>query len=153
MRKFGKPGFKGIGTASGAAMGRIAVKIFECNGCSRQYRAEKPVQCGTCGRLDFSKIDSIAEANRLGELRLLLGAGIISELRTQVHFSLMAHRADGVGVKVGEYWADAVYIEDGKQVIEDTKGAITDLAKWKLRHMAAQGLPVTIVTAKGKHRG
>jgi len=147
-----KPRFGGFRKIGGAHIGQKAVKIYECNGCGRQYRAEKPVQCGDCGRLDFNKIDSITEANRLGELRLLVHAGHITNLETQVRFPLMAHRSDGVGVKVGTYIADAVYMRDGLRVIEDSKPdkVMSDLAAWKLRHMAAQGMPVTIVTPKGK---
>lgn len=160
-KAFRKPGFRKIG---GSHIGTMAVKIYECNGCGLQHRMEapahpgaklqKPSQCKSCGRMDFNKIDSITEANRLGELRLLLMHGKISGLETQVRFPLMAHRADGVGVKVGTYIADAVYfdVEKGVQVIEDTKpdNVMSDVAAWKLRHMAAQGLPVTIVTPKGK---
>lgn len=156
MRKaFRKPGFKGIGRASGAAVGAIAVKVFVCHGCGLQHKGQKPPQCLDCGRMDFAKYDSIGEAGRYANLLLRLKAGLISNLETQVRFPLMAHRADGVGVKVGEYWADFVYLrtEDGQRVIEDFKGALTDVAAWKLRHMAAQGTPVTIVTEKGKHYG
>lgn len=154
MRKaFRKPGFKGLGKASGSAVGKIAVKVYVCRGCGVQHKHDKPAQCLGCGRMDFEKFDSIGEVNRYAELLLRVHAGLISNLETQVRFPLMAHRADGVGVKVGEYWADFVYLRDGQQVIEDFKGAITDVAAWKLRHMTAQGLPVTIVTAKGKHNG
>lgn len=150
----GHTGFRKI---SGQKIGAIAVKIFECNGCHAQHKGTKPPQCLACGRMDFRKIDSQTEAVRLGELRLLLAAGKINNLRFQVRFQLMAARADGVAVKVGEYIADFVYdrAEDGAQVIEDAKseGVISDLASWKLRHMAAQGMPVTIVTSKGKHNG
>lgn len=157
-----KPRFGGFRKIGGAHIGAKAIKIYECNGCGRQYRMDapahpgqkmqKPTQCGDCGRMDFNKIDSITEANRLGELRLLVHAGHITNLETQVRFPLMAHRSDGVGVKVGTYIADAVYIRDGLRVIEDSKPdkVMSDLAAWKLRHMAAQGMPVTIVTPKGK---
>lgn len=155
-------GFGGFRKIGGAHIGQKAVKIYECNGCGLQHRMEaaahpgqklqKPTQCRACGRMDFNKIDSITEANRLGELRLLVSAGLITDLETQVRFPLMAHRSDGVGVKVGTYIADAVYFRDGLRVIEDSKpdNIMSDLASWKLRHMAAQGLPVTIVTPKGR---
>jgi len=156
MRKaFGRPGFKGIGKASGAAVGAIAIKVYVCRGCGLQHKADKPVQCKACGRMDFSKFDSTGEANRYAELLLRVSAGLIHSLETQVRFPLMAHRADGAAVKVGEYWADFCYVraDTSERVTEDFKGAMTDLAAWKLRHMAAQGMPVTIVTAKGKHNG
>lgn len=139
---------------SGAHIGKIAVKIYECCGCHAQFKGDKPAQCKACGRMDFRKIDSKTEANRLGELRLLLQVGLIENLEIQVRFPLVAHRADGRGVKVGDYIADFVYQRDGSRVIEDTKshGIMDPLAAWKLRHMEAQGMPVTIVTDKGKFK-
>ena len=148
-----RPSFRGIGKASGAAIGKLAIKVYECNGCRVQYKGDRPQQCKACGRLDFTKIDSVTEANRLGELRLLQHAGIISNLEFQVRFPLMAARADGTAHKVGTYIADFVYIKDGQQIIEDAKGAIAPEAELKLRWMAGMGLPVQIVTAKGTHRG
>lgn len=148
----GPTGFRKI---SGQKIGAIAVKIFECNGCHAQYKGTKPPQCLACGRMDFRKIDSQTEAVRLGELRLLLAAGKITNLEFQVRFPLMAARPGGVAEKVGDYIADFVYrrAEDGARVIEDAKSeeVISDLASWKLRHMAAQGMPVSIVTSKGRY--
>lgn len=160
-------GLKGIGRASGSQIGRIAVKLYVCGGCGLQHKGVErpdktgkvrfgaPMQCmnADCGRMDFTCFDSTGEAGRWAQLLLLSFAGRITDLSRQVRFDLMAHRADGVGVKVGEYIADFVYQRDGERVIEDFKGAITDIASWKLRHMAAQGMPVAIVTSKGKHNG
>jgi len=144
-------GFSHFRKVSGAHIGKLAIKIFECCGCHAQYKGEKPAQCLACGRMDFRKIDSQTEANRLGELRLLLAAGKIENLEIQVRFPLMAHRPDGKAAVVGHYIADFQYHRDGVRVIEDTKshGIMDPLAAWKLRHMAAQGLPVTVVTPKG----
>lgn len=148
-----RPSFRGIGKASGAAIGKLAIKVYECNGCGVQHKGDRPAQCLGCGRLDFTKIDSQTEAARLSQLRLMQRAGIISNLEFQVRFPLMAARADGVAVKVATYIADFVYTRDGKQIIEDAKGAIAPEAELKLRWMAGMGLPVQIVTAKGKHNG
>lgn len=147
-----RPSFRGIGKASGAAIGKLAVKVYECNGCGAQHKGDRPAQCLACGRMDFTKIDSVTEANRLGELRLLRNAGIISDLQTQVRFPLLAWRA-GNACTVGHYIADFTYYRDGERIIEDAKGAISPEAQLKLRWMAGMGLPVQIVTAKGKHRG
>lgn len=151
----GKPSFRGLGRASGTAVGKIAVKVYVCRGCGLQHKLDKPVQCLQCGRMDFSKFDSVGEAGRYGNLLLRVKAGLIKDLETQVRIPLLAHRPDGLAAKVGEYWADFIYTrcEDDARVIEDFKGALTDLAAWKLRHMAAQGMPVTIITEKGKHNG
>lgn len=147
-----KPSFRGLGKASGAAIGKLAVKVYECNGCGVQHRGDRPPQCLGCGRMDFTKIDSVTEANRLGELRLLQNAGIISDLQTQVRFPLLAWRT-GQACTVGHYIADFVYTRDGQRIIEDAKGAISPEAQLKLRWMAGMGMPVTIVTSKGKHNG
>lgn len=154
-KNFGKTSFRGLGRASGTAVGKIAIKIYVCRGCGLQHKAEKPAQCLDCGRMDFSKFDSVGEAGRYANLLLRLKAGLIRDLETQVRFPLMAARPDGLPAKVGEYWADFVYFrcEDGERVIEDYKGALTDVAALKLRWMAAMGSPVTIITEKGKHNG
>lgn len=141
-------GWRSIGRASGAQVGKIAIKVYVCRGCSVHHRGKKPLQCH-CGRMDFTLFDSQGEANRWATLELLERAGQISELTRQVRFPLMARRADGLGVKVGEYIADFCYVEDGRQVIEDFKGAMTDVAALKIRWMEAMSLPVKITTAKG----
>lgn len=160
MKPHRKPGFRGIGRVGGAAIGKIAIKTYVCRGCGVQHKGEKvgskmraPVQCLGCGRMDFDHFDSNGEAGRWAALVLKASAGLISDLQRQIRFDLMAARPDGVAVKVGQYIADFAYVRDGARVIEDFKGPITDLAAWKLRHMAAQGMPVTIVTAKGTHHG
>jgi hypothetical protein len=93
------------------------------------------------------KFDSKAEARRWAELLLRERAGLISRLERQVRFPLDAFRVCGPPQTVGHYVADFVYVEDGKQIIEDAKGgAITDLASWKLRHVHAQyGAEVKLV--------
>lgn len=104
--------------------------------------------------MDFAKYDSMGEAGRYAALRLRVLAGLIKDLETQVRFPLMT-LCDGRPVKVATYIADFVYVEteSGKQIIEDFKGALTDVAALKLRWMAGQGQPVKIVTKEGIHRG
>lgn len=53
--------------------------------------------------------------------------GIISDLRSQVKFRLPC----GSG-----YVADFVYIKDGAEVVEDTKGVLTDVFKLKSKCLA-----------------
>lgn len=153
-----KGGFRGIARVAGSSIGKIAVKTYVCRGCAVHHRGvdvdgkfRAPIQCLGCGRMDFDTFDSSGEAKRWAELLLKVHAGLISDLSRQIRFDLMAHRADGAAVKVGQYIADFAYTRDGARVIEDYKGPITDLSAWKLRHMAAQGMPVTVVTAKGTH--
>ncbi len=79
--------------------------------------------------------DSQKEYRRFFELSLLLRAGAITELKRQVEFELIPaqREPDTVGVRGGvkqgkviehavKYVADFVYKENGKLVVEDTKG-------------------------------
>lgn len=79
--------------------------------------------------------DSRKEYRRFCELSLLQRAGAITELKRQVEFELIPaqREPDTVGVRGGirkgkvieyavKYVADFVYYENGKKVVEDTKG-------------------------------
>ena len=68
--------------------------------------------------------DSKKEARRHAELLLLQRAGKITDLQTQARFELLpSQRVDGKVVeRPVAYVADFVYMQDGKQVVEDTKG-------------------------------
>lgn len=86
--------------------------------------------------LDGMRFDSAKEAQRWCELRLLERAGQIKGLRRQVPFVLIPKSIHGKAIK---YIADFVYIEDGQEIIEDTKGMQTAVYKLKKRLMAEQG--------------
>lgn len=86
-----------------------------------KYRNEK-------WEVDGKTFDSRREARRYQELRLMLRAGVITDLQLQVPFELIPSQR--VGGKVVErpvkYIADFVYTTaDGVQVVEDTKGVRT----------------------------
>lgn len=68
--------------------------------------------------------DSKKEAKRYQELVLLERAGRIQNLQRQVKFELIpSQRIDGKVVeRACQYVADFVYQEDGKTIVEDTKG-------------------------------
>ena len=74
--------------------------------------------------VDGHTFDSKKEAKRYYELRLLEKAGEISDLQLQVKFVLIpSQRIDGKLVeRECAYKADFVYQENGKTIIEDTKG-------------------------------
>lgn len=61
--------------------------------------------------------DSKKEALRYQELKLLEAGGIIKALALQVDFPIIINDH-----KICSWKADFVYIEDGKRVVEDTKG-------------------------------
>lgn len=76
--------------------------------------------------------DSKREESRWKDLCLLQRAGKISELKSQVSFSL-----DVNGISVGEYIADFIYLENGQDVIEDSKGYRTREYRLKKKLMKA----------------
>ena len=83
--------------------------------------------------VDGIRFASRKEAARYRELRLLEQAGVIQDLRLQVPFVLLPKSQYGRAVK---YIADFVYMEGGRQVVEDAKGYRTDVYKLKRRLMA-----------------
>lgn len=76
---------------------------------------------------DGIEFDSVKEARRYCELKLMQRAGVISDLQLQVSFELIpTQRIDGKVVeRAVNYIADFVYKQDGVQVVEDTKGMRT----------------------------
>lgn len=68
--------------------------------------------------------DSRKEAHRYGELLLLQKAGVVFDIKRQVKYELIpSQRVNGKVVeRACTYVADFVYREDGKTVVEDTKG-------------------------------
>jgi hypothetical protein len=84
------------------------------------------------------RFDSRREARRWNELLLLERAGKITDLKRQVEFELIPaqREPDTIGVRGGvkkgkvieqkcSYVADFTYMENGKLVVEDTKGVRT----------------------------
>lgn len=74
--------------------------------------------------VDGLKFDSRKEANRYFELKLLEQAGKITDLKTQQKFELIPSQqiAGKVVERPCNYIADFVYKENGKIIVEDTKG-------------------------------
>lgn len=66
--------------------------------------------------------DSQREAKRWCELKLLERAGQIQDLQRQVKFELIPKQQ---GERAVNYIADFTYTENGKKVVEDTKGMKT----------------------------
>ena len=82
-----------------------------------KYRSKKITKDGVT-------YDSKKEYRRFCELSLLQKAGKVTNLQRQVKFELIpAQRIDGKVVeRACNYVADFVYTENGKRVVEDTKG-------------------------------
>lgn len=90
-----------------------------------KYHAQKEA-------VDGITFASKKEAKRYRELKLLERANVITDLKLQVPFPLIHKSKYGREIK---YVADFVYTEDGKMVVEDTKGFRTDVYRLKARMM------------------
>lgn len=82
---------------------------------------------------DGERFDSKKEYQRWKELQILETAGVIQNLRRQVSYPLMkTQRKKGERTRrMVVYKADFVYIENGKEVVEDCKGYVTDVYRIK----------------------
>jgi len=105
-------------------------------------------------RIDGITFDSLREAARYGELKLLQGAGLIRDLEVHPVYALQvlelteATAPPWVIHTVGTYSADFRYhvVVSGQVIIEDVKSppTRTDLYTWKKKHVEAQyGILIT----------
>lgn len=90
-----------------------------------KYRNKKTV-------VDGIKFDSQREATRYSVLKIMQAAGVISDLRLQVPYVITVN-----GLKVCKYVADFVYIDRGREVVEDVKGMKTPTYNLKKKLMKA----------------
>ena len=81
---------------------------------------------------DGQVFDSVKEFHRWGCLRLLERAGRIKDLKRQVKYELIPKQD---GERACYYIADFTYYENGKLVVEDTKGCQTEVFKLKKKLM------------------
>lgn len=99
--------------------------------------------------VDGIRFDSKIEATRYQSLRVQERLGEIHNLRTHVPFPLFVN-----GQHIGDYEADFVYflgpLATDPRVIEDVKGVLTPMFRWKAKHMKAQGDTVTLWPARKK---
>lgn len=87
--------------------------------------------------VDGITFDSMREAHRYLALKGMEEDGLISDLRRQVRYELVpAFDVDGRRYRPVYYVADFVYMEAGKEVVEDVKGMRTDVYKLKSKLFA-----------------
>ena len=99
------------------------------NGRSKYYSKK------TC--VDGIVFDSKREADRYLVLKSMEEDGAIEDLRRQVRYELVpAFDVDGRHYRPVFYVADFVYVEDGKEVVEDVKGMRTDTYRLKSKLFA-----------------
>lgn len=95
-----------------------------------KYHAKKTV-------VDGITFDSKREADRYLVLKSMEEDGTIEDLRRQVRYELIpAFDVDGRHYRPVFYVADFVYVEDGKEVVEDVKGMRTDTYRLKSKLFA-----------------
>lgn len=93
--------------------------------------------------VDNITFDSKREAARYSDLKLLERGKVISDLKLQVPFVLLPSVVIAGRKKPAlRYIADFVYMENGKQVVEDVKGMLSEVYKIKRHHMAVMGLTI-----------
>lgn len=160
-RGFRRP--PGLRPISGATLGRRARGGYVCSACGCEVNkagevAPKTLCCALPRPVWFA---SKAEARRWRFLLMRQKEGVIRELRRQVPYDL---HVNGPGqpaplpgspartvhfiIKLGKYVADFVYVDDADRlVVEDVKGAgLTDIAKWKMKHLEAEyGINVQLI--------
>lgn len=99
------------------------------NGRSK-YHAKKTT-------VDGITFDSRREADRYLVLKSMEEGGGIENLRRQVRYELVpAFDVDGRHYRPVYYVADFVYMENGKEVVEDVKGMMTDVYRLKAKLFA-----------------
>ena len=106
----------------------------------RKYRNQKI-------EVDGQIVDSKAEAARLAILKLYQQGGMISDLVHQYRVPLMCGTMPITGPKGRQLYlvADFRYIENGKEVLEDTKGFVTAAASLKAAIVRAMGYKIRFV--------
>lgn len=96
------------------------------------------------------KFDSKAEASRFIALKRMEEAGLITDLRRQVPFELApaVHLPGKCRMSPPlRYFADFVYVQDDRQIVEDVKGFITEVYRIK-RHLLKALHGIDIVEVK-----
>ena len=82
--------------------------------------------------IDGIRFDSKREAQRYRELQLLAADGEIHALQLQPRFELQpSFKRNGKTVRAIHYVADFQYVENGRVIVEDTKGMETAVFKLK----------------------
>lgn len=100
--------------------------------------------------IDGITFDSKLEASRYRELKLMVKAGTIKDLKLQVPFDLVPkHTIEGITIRATKYIADFTYTENGVYIVEDTKGFKTAEYKRKKKQMFQRyGIEIREVTKR-----
>lgn len=98
--------------------------------------------------IDGIKFMSTSEGERYKTLKILAREGYIADLKLQVKYALEIN-----GVHICNYIADFTYLENGKLVVEDLKGFVTEEFRMKFKLMqGCHGITIKLVDSTGKNR-
>lgn len=97
--------------------------------------------------VDGETFDSKAEADRWCNLRLFERARQIRAVARQPEFPLKIN-----GETIGHYTPDFVYYENGRRIVEDVKGTVTEAASLRMRVFQAlyPDIELRIVDKQGR---
>lgn len=80
------------------------------------------------------KFDSKKEADRWSELQILERAGVITKLQRQVKFTLIpSQKVGNVTLHSADYYADFVYEQNGRWIVEDVKSPATKTPVYQIK--------------------
>lgn len=112
---------------------KICPEFNTCTGQEKtksKYKNQKVV-------VNEIKFDSKKEAKRYQELLLMQKVGLITDLKRQVPFILVpAFNLNKKRYRNMSYIADFTYKQNGKEIVEDTKGYRTEVYRIKKKLMA-----------------
>lgn len=117
--------------------------LWSCTHCLKRYQT-KVASCSWCGSNAIQYFASTSEANRYAELKLLERNGVILGLKVQPAYPITIN-----GRKICTYRGDFLYRRaNGVDVLEDVKGAETDVFKLKKKLVEAiYGIAIAVVKA------
>lgn len=100
----------------------------------------------TKAKADGFTFDSIGELGRYNDLKLMVAAGVISELGVHPRFPLRVE-----GEAIAEIELDFAYTENGRRVVEDFKGVLTRVFRLKRKHFLQQykHIELRVINRKG----
>lgn len=138
--------------------GKGLVVTFNSGGGTNREEGETFVQAAPAPNkfrnviteIDGIKFRSKLEGTRYLQLKMMLRAGLIHDMKMQVPYDLQVN-----GVHITRYIADfVVTYADGTVVVEDTKGVETEAFKIKKNLMLATlGIEIILVTSNINNNG
>lgn len=109
------------------------LRLSEQQFASKSFGKKKPKYGNRKKVIDGIEFASTKEALRYQDLALMQSGGQINMLRRQVPYPIYIK-----GQKICDWLADFVYLENGRVIVEDSKGHKTDVYKLKKKMVEAE---------------